>query len=185
MDTERDAGLERVRRAWRSRDVATLLAEAQQPQPAVVRDMAIHYVGKLRSHDAVHDLCALLRDESRDVRVFAAKALGQIGNEKAAGSLADAVQRDPERLVRLWAVDSLAKLGSASDANAAIRFLQDAQTWQERWAAVRALVSAADPVGVKPVSEVASRERNPIRKARLYKKLFALRRSVRGESRDR
>jgi HEAT repeat protein len=67
---------------------------------------------------ALEPLIAALRDGDRDVRIYAAGALGQIGDTRAVKPLISALQ-DQGMLVRVAAADALDRLGWKPDSAAA------------------------------------------------------------------
>jgi HEAT repeat protein len=79
----------------------------------VRRARAAEVLGNLGDADAVRDLCLLLPDRDRDVRVVVVRALGRIADASVAGALLDAtvgVNRVPPQLV----AHALVRLGVAA-----------------------------------------------------------------------
>ncbi|BBH67205.1 hypothetical protein ACTI_38900 [Actinoplanes sp. OR16] len=81
---------------------------------AVRRSAAAHLLGDLELKQAVPDLCRLLTDRNREVRVVAVRALGRIGDPSAAWRLiAGLDQRDP--VPSLLTTHALVQLGSGAE----------------------------------------------------------------------
>jgi len=74
------------------------------------KTIAAEIVGELQIREAVPSLAARLRDDVRDVRVAAARALGRIGDGGAREALVAAI-RDSEGHVRKAAVAALGEVG--------------------------------------------------------------------------
>lgn len=90
--------------------VRTLLDMLREDKDAYVRGGAAMSLGNLQAHDAVEPLLNILQDTTiyRYTRIFAAEALGKIGDKQALPALLKALQ-DKEDLVKLAAVQVLGR----------------------------------------------------------------------------
>lgn len=74
------------------------------------RMRALHGLARLRS-EAVLPLVVALDDPKPDVRVFAAQALGYIGDPRATARLEQTLEKDKAPAARLYAADALGAIG--------------------------------------------------------------------------
>lgn len=78
------------------------------------RGLAADAAGILRLDQAVPSLIDALTDRRKYTRIFAAKALGRVGEDRGAVSALGNMVEDPDDDVRLAAVEALAALGALS-----------------------------------------------------------------------
>ena len=87
----------------------------QEQQQAVAKRIGQRLMGALaqRGAAAVNPLIIALKDESLNIRVEVAKALGQVDDERAIIALIESL-KDDALAVRAWAADSLGKLSGTA-----------------------------------------------------------------------
>ncbi len=90
-------------------------------------------LGQVNSQ-AVNALIAALNDSDSDVRMYAAEALGKIGNAEAVNALIAAFNHS-DSYVRMYAAEALDKIGNAEGVNALIAALNDSDSYVRRNAA--------------------------------------------------
>lgn len=73
----------------------------------LIRKNAVHVLGQLKRPEAVPIIIEALHDESYQVRLEAAQALGHQGDERAFTALREVIERDPDRSVRRAAERSI------------------------------------------------------------------------------
>jgi HEAT repeat protein len=100
------------------------VGDASAVQPLIValkawdvREAAVEALAHIGA-EALEPLIAALSEGDRDVRIYAAGALGQIGETRAVEPLISALQ-DPGMLVRVAAAEALDRLGWKPDRAAA------------------------------------------------------------------
>lgn len=99
---------------------------------------------------AIEPLIEALKDDKMDVRYFAAKALGEIGDERAVKPLIGLLN-DEEWFVHTMAAEALVKIGEAA-VEPLIETLKDENVYI-RMRAVKALVEIGDSRAVEPLIE--------------------------------
>lgn len=171
-----------VRALGRSGDVEALIAELSNPlehEKLVIRAVAASELSRLRARQAVAPLIEMLESDPNEyARVFAARALGEIGPlDKVAGPLRDAL-RDPSPNVRTSVAVSLGELGDEGAIEALIDRVQDDE-WPVRRAAAEALVRIGDPRAAEPLRVASSRERSFYRRGHLRRASRRLRHNSR------
>jgi HEAT repeat protein len=85
--------------------VVPFLVQTRSRGDRMLRERIDGIFGQMRD-----DLLDALKDKKRDVRRESARALGDIGDEKAVEFLAVVLKEDKDGLVRLWAATSLSKM---------------------------------------------------------------------------
>lgn len=95
--------------AWR-KDVARLI-QALRHGDSDNRSLAAHYLGSLRSSEAVSALVESLDDPSEQVRMSVLRAVAKIRDERAVSRVAELAETDPALGVSSRATDVLAQLG--------------------------------------------------------------------------
>mgnify|MGYP001063755670 CR=1 FL=1 len=139
------------------------LAKALSDPYDAVRRRAAGALETLPAAPAVKQLThAAVSDKVAQVRVFAVRALGAVGNDEAINALARATaDRDP--IVRETAADELGRLRAVQAFDALVRMFDDPDE-DTRWAAVRAVGNLRTPQAVPylidalrdPVAQVAN-----------------------------
>ena len=79
-------------------------------------------------------LAAMLKNEERNIRWAAVRALGDIGDKGAVAPLLDSVETDSSTYVRQSAIEALGKIGDKDAAPALAKFLDDKDAAVKRWA---------------------------------------------------
>jgi HEAT repeat protein len=139
------------------------LAKALADPSDSVRRRAAAALETLPAAPAVKQLAdAALRDKVTQVRVFAVRALGNIGDTEAISALARATA-DRDATVRETAADELGRLRAVQAFDALVRMFDDPDE-DTRWAAVRAVGNLRTPEAVPhlidalrdPVAQVAN-----------------------------
>ena len=67
-------------------------------------------LGEHESKEAVSALIAALKDEDEEIRIYAARALGSIGDESATDALMEALENDKSAKVRREAARALSEI---------------------------------------------------------------------------
>ncbi|GGK72316.1 HEAT repeat domain-containing protein [Mangrovihabitans endophyticus] len=164
-----------VRRGAAARAMAALHARGR-----VRRARAAQILGDLEHHAAVPDLCGLLTDRHREVRIVAVRALGRIGEPTAAWRLIAALDHadglpsllathalaqlgpeaeitlsaaldHPAARVRAVCLDALGLLGAAGSAHRVARVLRDDPVPEVRVTAAASLGRLGTPAAVDPL----------------------------------
>lgn len=112
---------------------------------------------------AVPALINLLRGKSKDFRVAAARALGQIGDKNAADSLLSVLQ-DERSEVREEAARALGLIGDAKAVAALMDLMQD-QEYHVRPVAAKSLGQIGDPACIDALALALSDKKYTVRKA--------------------
>ena len=107
------------------------------------KSIVAEIVGRLKIPEAVPSLAIRLRDDVRDIRIAAARALGRIGGGGAREALVGAI-RDPEGHVRKAVVESLVEVGGKESFEPLLSLLRREEYDDVAREAVRALF-AIDP----------------------------------------
>jgi HEAT repeat protein len=120
-------------------------------------------LGKTKSVVAVPPLVRLVsdRDEKEDVRLFAARALGELGEPSGAPALVEALEDGSER-VRIRAVTSLGQIGSSSSVDPMLVALRD-RKWGVRMYAAEALGNIPDGRVIDALSDALKDRRRLVR----------------------
>lgn len=105
---------------------------------------------------AVDPLIKALKDDDPQVRSLAARALGEIGDQKASDSLIEVLD-DPSPEVRMNAASSLGWLGASEAVEPLIELLRDENEGVVH-SSVCALGAFKDPRAVEPLCEVLNRD---------------------------
>ena len=71
---------------------------------------ATYALGHIKNKRAVKPLINALKDEDKDIRIFAAISLGRIKDDRAVEPLINAI-KDEDRFVRYWSAIALGKMG--------------------------------------------------------------------------
>jgi len=104
---------------------------------AIIRNAAMEFYSQLGKR-ALTSLLRLLRDEDKEIRIFAANLLGDIRDKEATGPLIERLE-DPDVNVRMAAAEALGKIGDASAISALSKALHD-----EPWVAMAAIRSLGE-----------------------------------------
>lgn len=130
------------------------LVEARGREDLVLRERADEILTQIRE-----DLVDALKDKKREVRLEAARALGNIGDKEAVEPLAAVLKEDGDSLVRLWAATSLSKMNDGRG----ISYLFDALGSDDTIARIKA-IGALVEVGEAVEGDLieALRNENPL-----------------------
>lgn len=106
-------------------DAKTLLKAARKNGNQLARIHGIWGVAQIGRRDAsvVKPLLELLKDEDVEIRVQAAKMLGDLRYEAAIGDLVDLLRRDGNLRIRLMATEALGRIGDVSAFDAIVGML--------------------------------------------------------------
>jgi HEAT repeat protein len=119
------------------------LKASQVKRSAGLRAQVVRSLGKLQAVDAVQRLSELLRsDPSKDVRIAAAIALGEVNDPSALPALRDVLGKDSDA-VQLWAIRSIGQLRDRLSVTVLIGMLQSPD-WGRRSYAAGALGEIGD-----------------------------------------
>ncbi len=103
-----DAVLREIYTFQDQRDTDSLLNYLDHPDPTYRKEAALAF-GSVQDSLAIPELVYLLKDENRDVRLYAAYALGQIGSEAAEQGIINALDIEKVPLVRRELLEALGK----------------------------------------------------------------------------
>ena len=137
-------------------------------------------LGVLKNARAVPRLLSLLHDKDWRVRTASARALGKIGDRRAAEPLIDALQRDVQPDVRSSAAEALGRLKDPRAIESLINALND-KAHYVRENAVNALEEIADPRALEALEASAAHDGDI--SVRLHAELAA--RKIRQENRSK
>lgn len=143
------------RRAGAGADYRHAVADADQR-------VRIEAVRALVSVDDADGVAAAAGDESREVRIAVANALGTLA---AGGATVRDLLADRDPLVRAAALAALGSLGDADTDVSAIERALGEPAWQVRVGAARALSGASAAVAVPPLSRALADAHLDVRKA--------------------
>jgi HEAT repeat protein len=90
-------------------DPTALIQESKNVNP-MVRSFVAQELSKIKSDAAFTALLGMLTDKSEEVRIAVAKALGEMGDKRAADGLIKMLSGDPEPLARAEAATALRKM---------------------------------------------------------------------------
>lgn len=138
---------------------------------AALRQRAVESLGEIRHQPTVDQLMQMLRaDSAVEVRLAAAKALGQLKNPKAVPVLEEAL--DDEFTVRCRAIVAIGQIGDASSLPALLAMLRDPVP-EVRYHATQALADLGSKNAVKGLEQLLDDE-NPMVARGAAKSLIAL-----------
>ena len=135
-----------------------------------LRAWAIRKLVALGDPGAIDVLIQGAGDPDLDVRLAAARGMGNFRVESAAPVLLRLLQTDPSPIVRAWAARSLAMLRVTS-ATPALVAAVGAESWQLRCAAAAALATLGAADAEPVIADAVRRERSLVRKWRLRREL--------------
>jgi HEAT repeat protein len=148
----------------------TCLVNELKKEDISARRVIIETLGKLRAPSAVEVLTQQLKQRSEDVRLAAAKALGEIGDLKAVPSLISTVQTDKKKRVRAEAATSLGLLRSKDAVIPLVQALDPAKE-TKRWvrrSAAEALGLIGDPQALEPLMDALNDKEKVVRVAAMF-----------------
>jgi beta-lactamase regulating signal transducer with metallopeptidase domain len=99
---------------WAIPETDQLVAELRNEDDPLARRRAAWWLGEHEAHDSVGPLIDGLRDESADVRIASAWALGEIKDREGIEALIETLERDGDPLVREMAALALGEIEDPS-----------------------------------------------------------------------
>jgi HEAT repeat protein len=158
---DHDKSYREYRRLLGARDSKDVVALVEMAGDEAIREIwrtgAMHTLGKIGDARALEPLQRLARTGTRDVRVAALVALGNLRVPAAESVLVELLQ-DEDRAIATWAAVGLGKLGLRSSVAPLVRAL-DSDEWGIRLDAARALSRIGDPVAKSALRALRRRER--------------------------
>jgi HEAT repeat protein len=112
--------------------------------PLTTRRWAAQVLGEVRDRRALHALHAALGDLDAELRAKAARALGNLGQERSIGPLLDRLLADPIPFVRSCVARALGQLSTGRTVGFLVEALADPEWWV-RLRAVEALAQLGEP----------------------------------------
>lgn len=149
--------------------VLCLVNELKKPDIAA-RKVIIETLGKLRDPLAVEVLTQQFKERAEDVRRAAAKALGEIGDLKAAPALISTLQTDKKKRVRAEAATGLGLLRSKDAVIPLIQALEPTKE-KKRWVrrnAAEALGFIGDSQAMEPLMDALNDTEKVVRVAAMF-----------------
>jgi HEAT repeat protein len=131
---------------------------------AEVRKRIVIILGAMQGVATLEPLSRALRDPNRDVREYAATALGETGRADAIPILRIAYLTDEGNLVLGEAADAIARIGGTQAISCLVEILRDVHLFRNlRWPAARALGAIGDPTVFEPLVAVLADESELLR----------------------
>lgn len=138
----------------RGREVAARLVPLLSVEQVGLRNMAMELLRRI-GQDAPDLILALLEEDDRDLRIFAADIVGNVGSPGVGRALIRTLG-DPDPNVRAAAAISLGRRRESQAVPALVKALADEQ-WV-RFAAIEALAAIGDPAALEPLLAVMREE---------------------------
>jgi HEAT repeat protein len=118
-----------MRRAAKRGDAETLIALVAPKIPAIDRALAAGYLGRVAGARSMETLIGLLSDGEVEVRVAAAKALGE-GRMAGARTALRRALHDEDALVSAWAAWALGEVGATEARTDLQQYLAGTKSWK-------------------------------------------------------
>jgi len=134
-------------------EITRLLVPVLKDTLADARHQAVRVLGDLKARGAVEALIEVLRNDNEGIiRSTAAYALGEIGDRRAVGPLADALSQDSQAEFR--AAVALAEMGDTRAVDTLIRYLKD-ELCLTRQEAARTLGHLGNPKALNSLKRIS------------------------------